>query len=184
MSKRLARFMEEIKRFDPVIIYRPGRLQTFPGALSTMLGVREEGNPADTAFLAMQEEDEEEAPELIPDDEEEESSWEIWEKEVEGEGNELRKGKKQAALLAIKQDVEEEEEMPELISDDDEEKKESSRKRSGASKNDPELIPDDDDDDDEEEKGSSKRKKRTVEFYENMMRFLELDMENGIYMLR
>jgi RNase H-like domain found in reverse transcriptase len=47
MTKRLARFMDEIEHYDPTIVYRPGKLQVVPDALSRMAG-RCEGEPADT----------------------------------------------------------------------------------------------------------------------------------------
>jgi len=46
MTRRLGKFMEEIKYYDPQIGYRPGRLQTVPDALSRIPGQREEGEPA------------------------------------------------------------------------------------------------------------------------------------------
>jgi len=55
MTKRLARFMNEIEHYDPLIIYRPGKLQIIPNALSRMPGVCE-GPPADTdRFMAVTE---------------------------------------------------------------------------------------------------------------------------------
>src|SRR5438552_3477298 len=51
MTKRLVRFMNDIKHFDPTFVYRPGHLQKVPDALSRMPGLREEGNPADTEHL-------------------------------------------------------------------------------------------------------------------------------------
>jgi transposase InsO family protein len=54
MTKRLARFMGEIEHYDPTIVYRPGKLQVVPDALSRMAG-RCEGPPADTdRFQAME----------------------------------------------------------------------------------------------------------------------------------
>ena len=47
MTRRLARFMDEIEHYDPTIIYRPGKLQVVPDALSRLAG-RCEGPPADT----------------------------------------------------------------------------------------------------------------------------------------
>jgi len=55
--KRLMRFINEIEHYDPRIIYRPGRLQTVPDALSRRPGNKEEGEPADTErFLEISEE--------------------------------------------------------------------------------------------------------------------------------
>ena len=53
-TKRLARFIGEIEHFDPVFVYRPGKLQVVPNALSRMPGLHKEGEPADTdKFLAI-----------------------------------------------------------------------------------------------------------------------------------
>ena len=38
MTKCLARFMDEIEHYDPTIIYRPGKLQVVPDALSVRNG--------------------------------------------------------------------------------------------------------------------------------------------------
>ena len=51
VSKRLARFMDEIEHFDPVFVYRPGKLQIVPDALSRMPGLRSEGEPVDSEGL-------------------------------------------------------------------------------------------------------------------------------------
>src|SRR5579859_3201012 len=48
MTKRLGKFMNEIEHYDPMIEYRPGRLQVVPDALSRIPGAREDGDPADT----------------------------------------------------------------------------------------------------------------------------------------
>src|SRR5579859_4055106 len=48
MTKRLGKFMNEIEHYDPMIEYRPGRLQVVPDALSHIPGAREDGDPADT----------------------------------------------------------------------------------------------------------------------------------------
>jgi len=54
ITKRLARFIGEIEHFDPIIVYRPGKLQVAPDALSRMPGQREDGALADTdIFLAI-----------------------------------------------------------------------------------------------------------------------------------
>jgi hypothetical protein len=53
MTKRFARFIGEIEYYDPTIVYRPGKLQMVPDALSRMAG-RCEGPPVDTdRFQAM-----------------------------------------------------------------------------------------------------------------------------------
>ena len=55
ITKRLARFMNEIEHYSPLIIYRPDKLQIVSDALSRMPGVCE-GPPADTdRFMAMTE---------------------------------------------------------------------------------------------------------------------------------
>jgi len=46
ITKRLARFMGEIEHFDPIFVYRPGKMQVVTDALSRMPGQREEGEPA------------------------------------------------------------------------------------------------------------------------------------------
>ncbi|HTS08815.1 MAG TPA: reverse transcriptase domain-containing protein [Candidatus Eisenbacteria bacterium] len=54
MTKRLARFMDEVEHYDPTIVYRPGKLQVVPDALSRMAG-QSEGEPADTdRFMAIE----------------------------------------------------------------------------------------------------------------------------------
>lgn len=55
-TKWLTRFIGEIEHFDPMFVYRPGKLQVVPDALSQMSGLHE-GEPADTdKFLAVDEE--------------------------------------------------------------------------------------------------------------------------------
>jgi len=57
MTKRLARFMDEVEHYDPTIVYRPGKLQVVPDALSRMAG-QSEGEPADTdRFIVAEMED-------------------------------------------------------------------------------------------------------------------------------
>jgi len=54
MTKRLARFMDEVEHYDPTIVYQPGKLQVVPDALSRMAG-QLEGAPADThRFMAIE----------------------------------------------------------------------------------------------------------------------------------
>jgi len=45
MMQCLARFMDEVEHYDPTIVYRPGKLQAVPDALSGMAG-QSEGEPA------------------------------------------------------------------------------------------------------------------------------------------
>ena len=47
MTKRLARFMDEVEHYDPTIVYQASKLQVVPDALSCMAG-QSEGEPADT----------------------------------------------------------------------------------------------------------------------------------------
>ena len=57
MTKRLARFMDEVEHYDPTIVCRPGKLQVVPDALSRMAG-QSEGEPADTdRFIVAEMED-------------------------------------------------------------------------------------------------------------------------------
>jgi len=49
--------MNEIEHFDPVFVYRPGKLQVVPDALSRMPGLRSEGEPADSDGLLQVEDD-------------------------------------------------------------------------------------------------------------------------------
>jgi len=57
MTKRLARFMDEVEHYDPTIVYRPGKLQVVSNALSRMAG-QSEGEPADTdRFIVAEMED-------------------------------------------------------------------------------------------------------------------------------
>ena len=57
MTKRLTRFIDEVEHYDPTIVYRPGKLQVVPDALSRMAG-QSEGEPADThRFMVAEMED-------------------------------------------------------------------------------------------------------------------------------
>ena len=58
MLKRLERFMEGVEHFDPTFIYRPGKLQVVPDALSRISGLREDDVPADVDFFVMYDEGE------------------------------------------------------------------------------------------------------------------------------
>jgi transposase InsO family protein/uncharacterized protein (UPF0335 family) len=58
VTKRLARFIGEIEHFDPIFVYRPGKMQVAPDALSRMPGQREDGEPADSDnFIAVEDVD-------------------------------------------------------------------------------------------------------------------------------
>jgi hypothetical protein len=55
MTRRLTRFINDIEHFNPTFMYRPGRLQKVPDALSRRPGLKEEGKPADSSeFYAVE----------------------------------------------------------------------------------------------------------------------------------